>query len=560
MAATKREIVRTIAECGATHAFTLPGLGVTWMLDEFYEARDRVKLVLNRSEQFASIMAQAYGKVLGKPAVFLGQGPFASTTGAFGILEAHFAGTPMVVITDTSCYDGFGMRGVYQTMTGDYGAADVATVLRTMTKFCAYATEVDEAVFGLQMAFKHASLPRLGPAALVLKTPIIRREFVPNPRVRLFDPSGHLAYTPARPDEDAVAELAAMIRQAKRPLIIAGQGAQSDGARRLLADVATKAGIAVATSYNGKGVLDETSPVSVGMLGTWGCKAGNEAVRQADLVVALGASLGPDYMRFCEEGFLRPGAQRIAQIDVDPRNSGWVYPVDLAITGDAADVLAALSRHDTGESARIERLGWIASNNERMGYGLVPAWTAREGTVHNADILKALDGFLTDRHMLTLDAGNNRIWLTTTMRVRTPGQLLVPGGIGGMGWAIPAAIGAKIARPDRRLVALTGDGGAGMSVSSLTTAIAEGMPVTVVVANNAGLGMVRDNMRGRRIAVDYPPTDFATIARGLGCAAFVVRHPSEIVDALHEAEKSERPALIDVAVDPDASHHPASDY
>ncbi|MFO1300283.1 MAG: thiamine pyrophosphate-binding protein [Burkholderiaceae bacterium] len=560
MAATKHEIVRTIAECGATHAFTLPGLGVTWMLDEFYEARDRVKLVLNRSEQFASIMAQAYGKVLGKPAVFLGQGPFASTTGAFGILEAHFAGTPMVVITDTSCYDGFGMRGVYQTMTGDYGAADVATVLRTMTKYCAYATEVDEAVFGLQMAFKHASLPRLGPAALVLKTPIIRREFVPNPRVRLFDPAGHLAYTPARPDEDAVAELAAMIRQAKRPLIIAGQGAQSDGARRLLADVATKAGIAVATSYNGKGVLDETSPVSVGMLGTWGCKAGNEAVRQADLVVALGASLGPDYMRFCEEGFLRPGAQRIAQIDVDPRNAGWVYPVDLAITGDAADVLAALSRHDTGESARVERLRWIASNNERMGYGSVPAWTAREGTVHNADILKALDGFLTDRHMLTLDAGNNRIWLTTTMRVRTPGQLLVPGGVGGMGWAIPAAIGAKIARPDRRLIALTGDGGAGMSVSSLTTAIAEGMPVTVVVANNAGLGMVRDNMRGKRIAVDYPPTDFATIARGLGCAAFAVRHPSEIADALHQAERSERPALIDVAVDPDASHHPASDY
>ena len=134
MASTKRKIVESIVDCGAKHAFTLPGLGVTWMLNEFYEARDDLRLILSRSEQHASIMAQAYGKVLGRPALFMGQGPFATTTGAFGILEAYFAGTPMVVLTDTSCYDGFGMRGVYQTMTGDFGAADARAVLKTMTK------------------------------------------------------------------------------------------------------------------------------------------------------------------------------------------------------------------------------------------------------------------------------------------------------------------------------------------------------------------------------------------------------------------------------------------
>jgi acetolactate synthase-1/2/3 large subunit len=560
MTSTKHEVVRAIADCGATHAFTLPGMGITWMLDEFYEARDRIKLVLGRSEQFASIMAQAYGKVLGRPAVFMAQGPFASSTGAFGVLESYFAGTPMVVLTDTSCYDGFGMRGVYQTMTGDYGAADVRTVLKTMTKFCAYATEVDEAVYGLQMAFKHASLPRQGPAAVILKSPIIRREFVPSSRVRLFDAAGHLAHTPARPDPGAVARLAGMLRDAKRPLFLAGQGAQSPRSRDLLAKVAMAGGIAVATSYNGKGVIDETSPVSVGMLGTWGCKAGNEAVRHADLIVAVGASLAPDYMRFCESGFVRPGEQRIVQIDVDPRNAGWVYPVELAITGDAGDVLEAVSALDLGAKQRADRLAWIADNNERMKFGVLPAWRSKQGTVHNADIVQALDRFLTKDHMLTLDAGNNRIWVTSMLRVRTPGQLLVPGGIGGMGWSIPAAIGAKIAAPGRRLVALTGDGGAGMSVTALTTAIAENQPITVVVANNEGLGMVRDNMKGERIGVEYPPTDFATIARGLGCAAFEVRHPSEMIDALNQAERSGRPALIDVAVDPESSHHPASDY
>jgi acetolactate synthase I/II/III large subunit len=137
---TKNALVHTLLDCGADHAFTLPGLGITWMLDEFYEVRDKFRVVLTRSEQIASVMAQTYGKLTGRPGVFMGQGPFASTTGAFGILEAQFSGSPMVVLTDTSCYDGFGMYGVYQTMTGDYGAADVRTVLGTMTKYCAYAT------------------------------------------------------------------------------------------------------------------------------------------------------------------------------------------------------------------------------------------------------------------------------------------------------------------------------------------------------------------------------------------------------------------------------------
>ena len=217
MTVTKNALVRTLLECGASHAFTLPGLGITWTLDEFYEVRDRFRVVLTRSEQIASVMAQTYGKLTGRPGVFMGQGPFASTTGAFGILEARFAGSPMVVLTDTSCYDGFGMYGVYQTMTGDYGAADVRTVLGTMTKYCGYATEPHEAVYGLQLAFKHAQLPRMGPAALVLKTPIIRREMPEQTRVKLYPSDGYLRHTPARPDAAAVARAGAPARRRALP-------------------------------------------------------------------------------------------------------------------------------------------------------------------------------------------------------------------------------------------------------------------------------------------------------------------------------------------------------
>lgn len=563
LATTKHAVVRTLIECGARHAFTLPGLGITWMLDEFDEVRDRLRVVLTRSEQIASVMAQTYGKLTGWPGVFMGQGPFASSTGAFGILEAQFSGSPMVVLTDTSCYDGFGMYGVYQTMTGDYGAADVRTVLGTMTKYCGYATEPHEAVYGLQLAFKHAQLPRMGPAALVMKTPIIRREMPDDPRVRLYPSDGYLCHTPARPDADGVARLAALIAEARCPVLVVGQGVQNDATRALLAAVAGRAGLAVATSYNGKGAVDETSPVAVGMLGTWGCRSANRMLGQADVVVALGASLGPDYLRFRDEGLIDPARQRIAHVDVDPRHAGWVYPVTLALTGDAGDVLQALAGHPLGEAQRSARLAAIEANNRTHGFGVAPPVVAADGTLHYADLVRVLDRVLTPSDMLVLDAGNNRIWVTSTLRVRTPGQLVVPGGIGGMGWALPAAAATRLVHPDRHVFCLIGDGGAAMTLSTLATCVQEGLPITVIVANNQGLGMVRDNMKGRRIAVDFSPMDFAAIARGMGCDGVRVDRADALGDAIavsRESARAGRTTVIDVAIDPAASHVPVSDY
>lgn len=560
MTTTKDALVQTLIDCGATTAFTLPGLGITWTLDSFYEQRDKIRVVATRSEQIASVMAQVTGLLTGRPGVFMGQGPFAGTTGGFGILEAHFSGTPMVVLTETSDYDGFGQYGVYQTMTGDYGGADLRAMLKGMTKFCTYADAPEDAIYGLQLAFKHASLPRQGPAAVILKTPIIRRELAAAPRARLYPSPGYLAYTPARPDQAAVAKLAALLEGSKRPVIVAGKGAAGEAARRLLAVFANRFGIAVATSYNGKGVVDETADIAVGMLGTWGSRTANAALAEADLVVMLGASMGPDYTRFRDDRLIRPGEQALVQVDVDPRNAGWVYPVDLAITGDVADVLEMLAATPSGGNARDVRLDAIRAIKERTGYGIIPDIQAAPGTMHYADIVRMLDGFLTRDDLLTLDAGTNRIWVTSTLRVRHPGQLVVPGGIGGMGWGTPAAAAAKLVHPGKRVTCLTGDGGFAMTMSALITCVQENLPVTVIVANNRGLGMVRDNMKGRNIAVDFTDVDFARIGEGMGCLGLRVSHRDELRDALDAAHRHGGPAVIDASVDPAATHVPVSDY
>lgn len=557
---TKHAIVSTLVELGVTHAFTLPGLGVTWMLDEFYEVRGQLRVVLTRSEQVASIMAQVVGRLTGKPGVFMGQGPFASTTGAFGILEAYFAGSPMLVLTDTSCYDGFGMYGVYQTMTGDYGAADVRTVLKTMTKATYYATETHEAVYAIQQAYRQASLPRTGPCAVVLKSPIIRREMSDQKRVQLYPSQDTSNVLMPEIALQAASELVAAINQSKRPVAIVGNGLQNPRGRKAIAALAKKCGIAVATSYNGKGVVDETAEYSVGMLGTWGSKVANAAVREADLLLVIGASLGADYLRFREPGFIRPGDQKIIQIDVDPRNLGWVYPVDLAINAEAANALEAISEGGIVSDKSSMRLNWIKQVQQKCPDPLEQDTPAANGFINNSTLIRVLDAFLTPDHLLTLDAGTNRIWSTIALKIRTPGQLIVPGGIGGMGWGAPAAAAAKLVHPEKKVISLTGDGGFAMTMNVLSTCVQENLPITVVVANNGGLGMVRDNMKGKKIAVDFAPIDFAAIAEGMGCLGLSANSAESLAEALQTAQNSGRTAVINVSIDPASTHINVSDY
>ena len=316
MPKTSESVVETLIESGVTHAFTLPGLGITWSLPAFNARQDKIKVVLTRSEWIASVMAKATGHLTGQPAVLMGQGPWITTIGGVGILEAHFSGSPMLILTETSDYNGYGQMGVYQTMTGDYGAADAMASLKPITKYCTYATSPTEAVYGTQMAIKHATLPRQGPAAVIMKTPIIREEVDDSAHPVLYPTEGYQRYTPARPDWDAVNALVRLIDDAVSPVIMAGNGVMAANAGVALQALAERAGIVVASSYNAKGVVAETSEIAVGMLGTWGSPTANRAVAGADLVVMIGASMGPDYTRFRDSALIRPGEQTLVQVDV----------------------------------------------------------------------------------------------------------------------------------------------------------------------------------------------------------------------------------------------------
>jgi acetolactate synthase-1/2/3 large subunit len=238
-----------------------------------------------------------------------------------------------------------------------------------------------------------------------------------------------------------------------------------------------------------------------------------------------------------------------------------VVPVDMAIAGDVAEMLAFLDTAEPPDAARVaERKEALARIRQENDYGHLPRIPTRPGTIHYADIMRALDRFLTADDLLALDAGNSRIWATTRLPMRTPGQTVVPGGLGGMGWCTPAATAAKIVRPERRVTGLIGDGGFMMTMDAVATAAERGLDVVWIVANNAGLGMVRDNLGNRRIGVDFADHDFARVAEGLGGSGITVTAEDQMLDALHEAHRRGGPVVIDVKVDPAASHKDCSDY
>ena len=558
---TNERLADTLIESGVTRAFTLPGLGITWTLPALYERRDKLDLVLCRSEQTASIMAQVTGRITGKPGVFLGQGPWVASTGQFGIIEAAFSGSPMLIITDTSDYNGYGMYGCYQTMTGGFGALDIQSVLRQVTKYCAYATEPEEIVYGAQMAYKHASLPRKGPAALIMKTPAIRQEFPETPRTPLYPSQGHHTYTPARPDMDAVRKLAAMLGDAEHPVFIAGNGVYDSRSGNALLDLAQKIGAAVVTSYLGKGTVDETADVACGMLGTWGHPAANRMVQKADLVVMMGASMGPDYTRFRDPKLIRPHEQKLIQIDIDPRSSGWVYPVDIAITGDVGDVVCMLAELNIDGSRREERVRAIRALKDEWSYDAPQGHQPQFGTMAFIDVVRGMQNFITKDDIISLDAGNSRIWMTNALRLPYQNQLLAPGGAGGMGWAGPAAAAAKLALPEKRVTCLAGDGGFMMTADIVATCAQYKIPATFVVLNNRGLGMIRDNLGPNRIACDFPDVDFAKMCEGMGANSYTVTSSKDFGDVLRSAHTyQDGPSVIDVKIDPHDSHRPASDH
>ncbi len=547
-------IVQTLEEAGIEYVIGIPGGGTGQIFNLLYGKEDRIKTILVRHEQIAAIMADAYGRATGRPAAIMGQGLFMASNATFGIMEAMLSSSPMLVITDTSD-GGVAFHAANQSGAGEYGSMDITTILKTMTKYTSLATTPKEAVMATQLAIKHATSGRPGPASVVMRSAAISGEVDVESPPFIHNAAGYLNTAKPQSAPQDIQKAIEILSQSKRPVLVAGNGVHLSKSHQQLQELAELWNMPVATSYKGKSAIAETHPLSVGMVGVYGQEAANRSVGEADTVVVVGAKLTPQDTVRERPSIFNPLNQKIIQIDIDDRNAGWTFPVDLGLIGDAGSILSQLveASQPVAANSASDRKEWADALPQRKQDGSFyedPAMHRDNSPVTPQRLVALLHENMSADAIFALDAGNNRTWMAHFYQARQANTFFSPGGTAGMGWGLPAAVGLKLVYKDRPVVCVTGDGGYMMTVNALSTAVQYDLPIICVVFNDGALGMVRQHQpEGRRIASEFVTTDNGAVARGFGAFGIQVGDSRDLPDAIRQAQASGLPAVIDVLID-----------
>ena len=551
-------LVDSLAAAGTEILFGYPGGAVLDVFNCLGGAG--FQFVLGRHEQGCVHMADGYARSTGRPGVCLvTSGPGATNT-ITGLATANIDGVPLVVIT--------GQVSMSLIGTDAFQEADTTGVARGVSKHCFLVQSADEIPETVAEAFYIATHGKPGPVVIDIpkncQQAFTAAQYPERVSLRAYHPESAATTT-------QINRLAKLINGAQRPVIYAGGGVIASGAASDVGVLARKAGIPVATTLMGLGSFDERDPLSLRMAGMHGTPAANWAMNEADLILALG-------VRFSDRvtGKISKYAPKakIVHVDCDPASIGKNVTPALGIVADVKDVLTTVGSRVKAAShpawlAKIE--GWKKSHPV--------AWKPiHPNVIMPQAVVEAVDRATKGRAVVVTDVGQHQMWAAQHFRYSIPRHFLTSGGMGTMGFGIPAAIGAAFARPDHKTVAICGDGGAQMTFEELVVAVEHKLPVTFIVVNNGCLGMVRQwqelfygkNYSGSILAVkgrganerleqdlkyDYLP-DFVKLAQAHGAEAFRVIDPAKLDATVAKAIRSRRTTLVEVIVEPRANVYP----
>lgn len=506
-----------------------------------------------RQENMGGTMADGYARISRKVGVVTAQNGPAATLLVPPLAEAMKASVPVIALVQEVNRDTVD-RNAFQEL-------DHIRLFDAVAKFVRRIDRADRLEDYVDMAFTAATSGRPGPAVLLLPADLLLEQAAAASERRAMLGSFPLDRTLADPAR--IAEAAALLARAKRPLIIAGGGVHLSGAAEELATLQQDAHLPVATTFMGKGSVDENHPLSLGVVGnTMGLGARTQALRpmveQADVVLLVGNRTNQNGT---DSWTLYPRAARFIHIDPDGLEIGRNYEA-LRLAGDAKLTLAALreamltldlaARADARPKVEAEIAKAVADWRK-----LIAGVTSRDGgPVRPERIAAEIDKRLPANGIMVADASYSSNWINIYMTAKRAGQrFLSPRGLAGLGWGVPLAIGAQVAAPDARVVCLCGDGGFGHSWAELETLRRLQVPVTVVVLNNGILGFQKhaeDTKYGdHTVACDFAAVDHAAIARACGISGVRVERGEDLGAALDAAFASGKPALIEVITDPD---------
>ncbi|PSQ48935.1 acetolactate synthase [Halobacteriales archaeon SW_7_65_23] len=555
MTSTAAAVVATLEELDVEYLFGYPGGRVIELLE--YLPDSEVDVVRPRDEREASVMAEVHGRLTGEPAVLAGQGPWIGSLGMMGQMEARLASSPMVVLTEASERGEYSTLAPYQQSRGDYGGLSLPSILDGVAKEWWFPRTPTETLRSVQLAFKHAVANRPGPTAVIFDGDAITEDVPEDPTPPTWDASEQARTWDAAPTEGDVAAAVDALEAAERPVIVAGNGVHAAGAYDELAAVAEAYDCAVATSYLGKSTYPETAERAAGVIGSFGHEGANRIVSEADTLLVVGCRMNPMDTNWQAPEFIRPGEQTIIHADIDTRNAGWVYPADVGLIGDAAESLAALA--DAGGAESLAALtdaggadsGWaIERAADAREWFAAPACESDAVPIKPQRAVKEIQGAVDADTIVTADSGNNRFWLLYYLQTPATRTYFGSGGVGGMGWAVPAAVSAALTT-DRDVIGVAGDGGFAMTMNSVETAVEYGVAPTFVVLNDTSLGMVRQMQHEDSdiAGVEFHDTDFLKVAEAFGAVGKRITEPGDLGEALEAGKAADTPHVLDIRID-----------
>jgi acetolactate synthase-1/2/3 large subunit len=532
-----KALVRTLESQGVEMIFGYPGGATLPIYDEL--AKSSIRHVLARHEQGAAHMADGYARATGKTGVCMATSGPGATNLVTGLANAYMDSSPLVAITGQ----------VSRPMIGNdaFQEVDITGITIPITKHNYLLQQAAEVPHAVQEAFFLASTGRKGPVLLDIPRDVQTEVFAPQ-QAKYPPLEGYRPTVEGHPGQ--IKRAVALLKSAEKPLVIAGGGVSLAAAREELVRLVEKTGIPVVYTLMGKASFPNSHPLCFGLMGYHGRVESNYAISRADVILAIGTRFG-DRTTGPIGTFAKQA--RIIHIDIDPAEISKNVPSYLPIVGDAGQILEQL----VGLAAPDKHEDWVAELRRLAEQH--PLRAKAEG-VSIPNILRILREIAEDPIIVT-DVGRHQIFAAHYYPIDSGRSFITSGGLGTMGFGVPAAIGAKAGKPDRVVVDIAGDGSFMMTCQEVASAVTEEIPVVILVMNDYCLGMIKqlqDSFYGKRHkACGFGRNvDFAKLAQSMGAAGFRVDGEGEIAPALEKAFAAGRTAVLDFVLEDPGNVYP----
>jgi len=544
-------VVRALKDQGVTHIFGYPGGAVLPIYDALF-ADNGITHVLVRHEQGATHAAEGYARSTGKPGVVLVTSGPGATNAVTGLTDALMDSIPLVVLT--------GQVATHLIGTDAFQEADTVGITRACTKHNWLVKDANELSRVLHEAFQIATSGRPGPVVVDIPKDVQFKtgQYLTPDDVR------HRTWRPKiEPEAASVARAVEMMATAKRPILYTGGGIINSGpkAAHALRELAALTGFPVTSTLMGLGAFPASSPQWLGMLGMHGTYEANNAMHDCDLMVCLGARFD-DRCTGRIDAF-SPGSKKI-HLDIDASQINKVVRVDLGIVADAGITIAKMvelwkTKEKKADPAALKQW-WAQIERWRAKRSL--AYEASDALIKPQYAIDRLYALTRGRDVyITTEVGQHQMWAAQRFKFEEPNRWMTSGGLGTMGYGLPAAVGVQMAHPDALVIDIAGEASVQMTMQEMSTAMQYNLPIKIFILNNEYMGMVRQwqqLLHGGRYSHSYSEAlpDFVKMAEAFGCLGLRATKPDELDDKIQQMIDSKKPVLFDCRVDPTENCYP----